>query len=111
MNKFGAIAIAYEVDVKIMNEPASTVNAVGLPSGIAPNPSEIIEQRSVAGIGQLSPSLTLEKKFEKGVASSRASAHHMRPQVRSVPTRQMRRERRTMKRRQKTPPFVPVAWA
>jgi hypothetical protein len=110
VNRFGAIAIAYEVDVRMMKEPANTVNAVSLPNGIAPRHKDTNAQSSVAGIGQLSSSLTLEKNFGKGVALSRASDHQMRLQVRSVPTRQMRSEKKTMARRQKVPPLVPVAW-
>lgn len=35
--------------------------------------------RIVAGMGQLSVSFTLEKSLGKGVALSRANAHHIRP--------------------------------
>jgi hypothetical protein len=86
------------------------VKAVGLPRGMAPRPTEINVQNKVAGIGQLRRSLTFEKKGESGVAWSRAKDHHIRPHVRRVPTRQIMREIRTMKRRQNVPPFVPVAW-
>lgn len=110
VNTFGAIAIAYEVDVRMMNEPVNTVKPVVLPSGMAPRHKDKNAQSSVAGIGQLSSSLTPEKNFGNGVALSRASAHQIRPQVRSVPTRQMRSEKKTMARRQKVPPLVPVAW-
>jgi hypothetical protein len=108
---FGAMAMAYDVDVRMIKDPAKTVNAVGLPRGIAPRPVEIMAQSSVAGIGQLRRSLTLEKKCAKGVASSRARDHQMRPHVRSVPTRQIRRETKTIIRRQNVPPLVPVACA
>jgi len=109
VKRFGAIASAYDAEVRTMNEPARMVNAVGLPRGMAPRPTEIRVQNRVAGMGQLRRSLTLEKKVEKGVASSRASDHQIRPQVRSVPMRQMISEMRTMKSRQNVPPFVPVA--
>ena len=79
-----------------MKEPASAVKAVLLPREMAPRPREMMEQRRVAGMGQLRFSLTLEKDLEKGVALSRARDHQTRPQVTRVPTRQMRRERRTM---------------
>jgi len=110
VNTFGAIAIAYEADVSIIKEPVNTVNPVALPNGIAPRHKDKNAQSSVAGMGQLRSSLTLEKNCGKGVALSRASVHQMRPQVRSVPIRQMRSEKKTMARRQKVPPFVPVAW-
>jgi len=62
VSRFGAMARTYEVEVRIMNEPARSVKAVLLPSEIAPRPREITTQRSVAGIGQLRLSLTLENK-------------------------------------------------
>lgn len=111
VNRFGAMASAYDVDVRMIKLPAKSVNATRLPRGIAPSPILITAQSKVAGIGQLRPSLTEEKSLGNGVALSRARVHQIRPQVSSVPTRQMRRERRTMKSRQKVPPFVPVAWA
>jgi hypothetical protein len=82
-----------------------------LPSGIAPKPRPISVHNSVAGIGHDRFSLTLLKSEENGVALSRASVHQMRLHVRRVPTRQISRESRTMKRRQKVPPLVPVACA
>lgn len=92
-----------------MNEPARSVKAVSLPSGMAPSPRTTTLHRSVAGMGQLRSSLTNVKSPGNGVALSRASVHHMRPQVTSVPTRQIRRDKKTMNRRQKVPPLVPVA--
>ncbi len=35
---FAAKGIAYDVDVRMMNEPAKLRKATGLPSGIAPRP-------------------------------------------------------------------------
>lgn len=55
------------------------MNAVLLPSWIAPKQVHRIAARRVAGTGQLSFSLTREKKPEKGVALSRARAHQIRP--------------------------------
>ena len=63
----------------MMKEPTKSVNAVLLPSWIAPKAVHRIAARMVAGTGQLSFSFTCEKKPEKGVALSRASAHQIRP--------------------------------
>lgn len=63
----------------MMKEPTRSVNAVLLPSWIAPKQVHRNAARTVAGTGQLSFSLTCEKKPEKGVALSRARAHQMRP--------------------------------
>lgn len=109
VKRLGAMAMAYDVEVRMIKEPARSVKAVGLPRGMAPRPREMIVQRRVAGIGQLRDSLTLEKRLGRGVALSRASAHQIRPHVSNVPTRQMMRDSRTMNRRQNAPPLVPVA--
>jgi hypothetical protein len=109
VKSIGAMAIAYDTEVRMIKDPVRSVNALELPTGIAPNPRLMILQRSVAGMGHESPSWTLEKNFGSGVALSRASAHQMRPQVRRVPTRQMSRDRKTIMRRQNAPPLVPVA--
>lgn len=65
--------------VRMMKEPTRSVNAVLLPSWIAPKQVHRKAARTVAGTGQLSFSFTREKKAEKGVALSRARAHQIRP--------------------------------
>ena len=81
--------------VRMMKDPTKSVNAVLLPSWMAPKAvhrmasaqsvtfNELgqrdLPQRTVAGTGQLSRSLTREKKPAKGVALSRAKAHQIRP--------------------------------
>lgn len=82
VNKCGVIASAYDAVVRMTNEPTRSENAVLLPKGIAPKAVTRIAQNTVAGIGQLRPSLTEEKRLENGVALSRASVHQMRPTVR-----------------------------
>ena len=79
MNKCGPIARAYDMVVRMINDPTRSVNAVLLPSWMAPKAVHRIAARTVAGTGQLSFSLTCEKKPEKGVALSRARAHQIRP--------------------------------
>ena len=111
VNKCGAIARTYEVVVRIINEPARSRNAVLLPKGIAPRPVQMIAQSRVAGMGQLSLSLTREKKPENGVALSRARVHQMRPTVRKVPMTQIMSERKMMSRRPKVAPLLLVACA
>lgn len=108
VNKCGPIARAYEVVVKIMNEPARSKNAVLLPRGIAPRPVQSIAQSKVAGTGQLSFSSTREKKCENGVALSRARVHQMRPTVKKVPITQIMRERKIMRRSPKVAPLLPL---
>jgi len=75
VKRCGAIARAYDTEVRMMNEPAKSVNATLLPNGMAPSPIEMTTQKSAAGIGQLSVSLTVENNSWKGVALSRARAH------------------------------------
>ena len=65
--------------MRMMKEPTRSVKAVLLPSWIAPKQVHRKAASTVAGTGQLSFSLTWEKKVEKGVALSRARAHHIRP--------------------------------
>lgn len=62
VSKCGRIAITYDVDVKMMKEPAKLENAVLLPSVIAPIPVHSTAVKTIAGIGQLSRSSTFEKK-------------------------------------------------
>lgn len=73
------MARAYDMVVKMMNEPTKSVNAVLLPNWMAPKQVHRNAARTVAGMGQLSFSLTWEKKPENGVALSRARAHQIRP--------------------------------
>ena len=73
------MARAYDTDVRMMKEPTKSVKAVLLPSWIAPKAVHRIAARRVAGMGQLSFWLTCEKKPAKGVALSRARAHHILP--------------------------------
>ena len=89
------MARAYDMVVRMMKDPTKSVNAVLLPNWMAPKAvhrmasSQLatfnglgqgnLPQRTVAGTGQLSCSLTREKKPEKGVALSRANAHQIRP--------------------------------
>ena len=67
------------MDVRMMNDPTRSVNAVLLPSWMAPKHVHRKAARTVAGTGQLSFSFTCEKKPAKGVALSRARAHQIRP--------------------------------
>ena len=78
---------------------------------MAPKAVVIRPVNTVAGMGHDRFSFTLEKNFEKGVALSRASVHHVRPTVRKVPMRQGARERKIMKRSPKVAPLLPVACA
>ncbi len=89
------MARAYDMVVRMMKDPTKSVNAVLLPNWMAPKAvhrmasgqsaafNELeqgnLPQRTVAGTGQLSRSLTREKKLAKGVALSRAKAHQIRP--------------------------------
>jgi len=92
-------------------EPARSENAVLLPRVMAPNAVVMTPVKIVAGIGQLRSSFTLEKNPEKGVALSRANAHHVRPTVRKVPIRQGTKERKMINKRPKVALVLPVAWA
>src|SRR5438045_6852157 len=83
----GAMARAKDVELRMMNEPTRSWNAVWLPKGMAPRAVPKRAQYNVAGMGQLSFSSTREKKCANGVALSRASVHEMREQVRMVPMR------------------------
>lgn len=65
--------------MRMINDPTKSVKAVLLPSWMAPKHVQRKAASTVAGTGQLSFSLTCEKKPAKGVALSRASAHHIRP--------------------------------
>lgn len=105
VSRCGAMAITYEVVVKIMNEPARLENAVLLPRVIAPMPVQSTAVKSIAGTGQLSLVLTFEKTCGNGVARSRARAHHIRDRVRNVPIRQMRMLMKTMKSRPNVAPM------
>lgn len=73
------MANKYDVDVRMMKEPTRSVKAALLPSWIAPKQVHSRAARTVAGTGQLSLSLTCEKRPEKGVALSRARVHQIRP--------------------------------
>jgi hypothetical protein len=108
---FGAMASTNDDVLRIIKDPNKSVNAVSLPSGMAPSAVPKTAQNSVAGIGQLSLSSTCEKNFAKGVALSRARVHQMRAMVRMVPITQIRREQKMMKRRPKVAPSLLVAWA
>jgi len=83
-----------------------------------------LPQSKVAGIGQLSLSLTWEKTPENGVALSLARAHQIRPTcktqhewqalgkvhtVRKVPSTQIMMERNRMSNSPKVAPLLPVA--
>ncbi len=92
-----------------MKDPARSLKAVLLPMVIAPKAVVNNPVRTVAGMGQLKPSLTCEKKGANGVALSRERAHHVRPTVRKVPIRHGVSERKTMKRRPKVALVLPVA--
>ena len=89
------MARAYDMVVRMMKDPTKSVNAVLLPSWMAPKAvhrmacgqsatsNELgqgnLPQRTVAGTGQLRRSSTSEKKPAKGVALSLANAHQIRP--------------------------------
>ena len=90
--------------VRMMKEPAKLANAVLLPRVIAPMPVQSKAVKSMAGIGQLSLSSTLEKKCGNGVARSRAKAHHIRDKVKNVPMRQIRMLMKTMNSKPKVAP-------
>lgn len=62
VKRLGANARTYEVLLRMTKEPARSVNAVELPSVIAPRPVVRTPVKTVAWIGQLSFSFTLEKK-------------------------------------------------
>lgn len=66
--------MAYETELRMINDPVRSPKAVELPRGIAPRPSEIMATNIVAGTGQLSVSLTVPKRPESGTALSRANA-------------------------------------
>lgn len=74
-------------------------------------PVQKIAARIVAGMGQLSFRLTVEKKCGNGVASSLASAHQMRLSVRRVPIKQTKIEKKMMSSNPNVAPLLPVAWA
>jgi len=78
---------------------------------MAPNAVVIIPVNTVAGMGHDKFSSTLEKNFEKGVALSRASVHHVLPTVKKVPMRQGQRDRKIMKRSPNVASLLPVACA
>jgi hypothetical protein len=105
VSRCGAIAITYDVEVKMMKDPARLEKAVLLPSVIAPMPVQSTAVKSMAGTGQLSRSSTLEKKCGKGVARSRANAHQIRERVKNVPMRQIRMLMKTINSRPKVPPI------
>lgn len=92
------------------NEPTRSENAAFDPRVIAPKAVVMMPVKMVAGMGQLSLSLTLQKYPAKGVALSRERAHHVRPTVRKVPIKQGAKERKMMNRRPNVAPVLPVAW-
>lgn len=94
-----------------MNEPTRSWNAVFDPNEMAPRPEHNIAEIIVAGTGHDNVSLTRPSVFGNGTALSRASDQRMREMVRKVPTTQIRTERKTIRRRPKVPPLLPVAWA
>ena len=104
------MASAYEVVVRMTNEPTRSENAAWLPRVMAPNAVVMSPVKMVDSIGQLRFSLTFEKIPEKGVALSRASAHQVRPTVRNVPIKQGPRDRKMMNRSPNVAPVLPVAW-
>lgn len=77
---------------------------------IAPKAVVMMPVKIVDSMGQLRSSLTFEKKPEKGVALSRASAHHVRPTVRKVPIKQGLRDKKMMNKSPNVAPVLPVAW-
>lgn len=76
---------------------------------MAPKAVVMTPVKMVASMGQLRVSLTFEKKCEKGVALSRASAHHVRPTVRNVPIRHGARDRKMMNKSPNVAAVLPVA--
>jgi hypothetical protein len=102
----GKKARTNDVELKIIKEPTKSWNAVLLPRGIAPRPVPKRAQNKVAGIGQLSFSLTMEKNCAKGVALSRAKVHQIREMVKTVPIVQIMRERKIINRRPKVAPLL-----
>lgn len=103
------IASAYDVVLRMTNEPTRSENAALLPRVMAPKAVVMIPVKIVAGMGQLRSSLTLEKKPENGTALSRARAHHVRPTVRKVPIRQGARDKKMMNKRPNVAALLPVA--
>ena len=65
----------------MMNEPTRLLNAVVDPNWMAPTIVHSTAHRIVAGMGQDSRSLTWEKYFENGVASSLARTQNNRPTI------------------------------
>jgi hypothetical protein len=110
-NKWPPIASAYDVVVRITKDPTRSEKAALLPIVIAPKAVVMSPVNTVAGIGQLRPSSTLEKKPENGVALSRARVHQVRPTVRKVPIKQGANDRKMMNKRPKVAPVLPVACA
>jgi len=109
VKRWEPMARAYDMVVRMMKDPTKSVNAVLLPSWMAPKAVHRMAQRTVAGTGQLSRSSTSEKNPEKGVALSRAKAHQIRPTVRKVPRTQIMIDKKIMRRRPKVAPLFPVA--
>jgi hypothetical protein len=72
VNRFGAIARAYDVVERMIKDPTKSENAVLLPSPIPPSAMQKTTTNIMEGIGQLSLRLTLENNGEKGTALSRA---------------------------------------
>jgi hypothetical protein len=103
------IAKAYDVVLRMTNEPTRSEKAALLPRVIAPKAVVMRPVKIVAGIGQLRSSSTLEKKPENGVALSRARAHQVRPTVRKVPIMQAAKDRKMINKRPNVAPGLPVA--
>jgi hypothetical protein len=85
------------------------MNAVLLPSWIAPNAVHKTAHNIVAGTGQDNFVLTLEKYFGNGVALSRARVHHSRPTIKIVPIVQIMMDRNRMNNSPNVAPSLPVA--
>lgn len=109
-NKCPPIASAYDVVVRITNEPTRSENAAWLPRVMAPKAVVMSPVKMVASIGQLRFSLTFPNNLDHGVALSRASAHHVRPTVKNVPIKQGPRDRKMMNKSPNVAPVLPVAW-
>ena len=92
-------------------DPTRSEKAALLPRVIAPKAVVIRPVNKVAGIGQLSDSLTWENQPLNGVALSLARAHQVRPTVRKVPIKQGAKERKMMNKRPNVAPVLPVACA
>ena len=90
-------------------DPARSLKAVLLPRVMAPSALVRRPVKRVAGIGQLSFSLTRLKKWGNGAALSRARAQYVRPTVRNVPIRQGVKERKMINSNPNVAPLLPVA--